>query len=464
MTTLNNSCYLNTSSISKQNSHNLLYYIIKKFCFNLFKIFFIFSLIIFNEKAICQSTSNNNSKTIRVNIIQGDTSQSKFFITRFFKKIFTKKDRKYYFEMSDRDGDGVPDYFDKDNATLEGAHVYGDGTSVDNDGDGIPDSKDADPFSFKGAKIDANGLAVDSDGDGVPDENDLEQNTRKNSLVNFQGKAIVFPKTSYRLRIDTVYQNYFFIDSTLNVKIDSLGFLMNQIGPQLVPANETQIDSIDLKKIYFDILFPHILLFLITLFSLICFWLLIKKYFKQNVKKLNTGKLELGLYISFDYLSASQLGQININLNNIYKSAFAIPALVPDINTQQTLANNAVLAIKEAKTGNSITLLYDIVGITFSISAAAIPAIHCIKKIFDLYFEYDKKYWESKQSKLDYEKGKIEFQKEKLELRKIILDEINKTEHYKLDINDRAVGQLLDEVETLNNVLKEKNIKSTKFF
>ena len=93
----------------------------------------------------------------------------------------------------DKDKDGVSDLFDKDNSTVEGSKVYGDGTSVDTDGDGIIDSKDADPFTPKGAKVDANGQEMDTDADGVADSRDLEPSTGAGSLVNFQGVTIAKP-------------------------------------------------------------------------------------------------------------------------------------------------------------------------------------------------------------------------------------------------------------------------------
>jgi len=90
----------------------------------------------------------------------------------------------------DKDNDGVSDLFDKDNSTVEGTKVYGDGTAVDTDGDGIPDSKDSDPFTAKGAKVDVSGKEADTDTDGVADSKDLEPNTEPGALVNFQGVSI----------------------------------------------------------------------------------------------------------------------------------------------------------------------------------------------------------------------------------------------------------------------------------
>jgi len=91
---------------------------------------------------------------------------------------------------TDDDGDGVNNYFDKDNTTPEGVTVDGSGKAMDVDEDGIPDSMDKDPFTAKGAKVDAEGRAVDSDGDGVADYMDQEANTPKGTMVNFKGQTI----------------------------------------------------------------------------------------------------------------------------------------------------------------------------------------------------------------------------------------------------------------------------------
>lgn len=103
--------------------------------------------------------------------------------------------RKDYEKMAaDEDGDGVSDFFDKDNSTPEGAVVSGSGVAIDSDADGIPDYLDQDPFTAKGAKVDANGRAVDTDGDGVPDSMDKEPNTEAGAMVNFQGVTLPEPK------------------------------------------------------------------------------------------------------------------------------------------------------------------------------------------------------------------------------------------------------------------------------
>lgn len=92
--------------------------------------------------------------------------------------------------LTDKDDDGVSDYFDKEPDTPEGYKVYGGGQAVDQDGDGVPDGADEDPFSTPGEKVDANGRELDDDGDGVPNGRDEEPNTKPGSMVNFQGKEI----------------------------------------------------------------------------------------------------------------------------------------------------------------------------------------------------------------------------------------------------------------------------------
>jgi outer membrane protein OmpA-like peptidoglycan-associated protein len=97
--------------------------------------------------------------------------------------------------MADSDGDGVGDYFDKDNETPDGVKTYGDGTSVDTDGDGVPDSNDKEIFSLV-TDVDADGVAKDDDGDGVPNELDADNNTAPGALVDAKGNAIEFKEFS----------------------------------------------------------------------------------------------------------------------------------------------------------------------------------------------------------------------------------------------------------------------------
>ena len=90
--------------------------------------------------------------------------------------------------MEDEDGDGVSDYFDREDST-DCDKVYGNGVAVDSDGDGISDCNDAQPFS-ECDEVDENGVAIDSDNDGVPDCLDEQAGTPDGSLVDVRGVGI----------------------------------------------------------------------------------------------------------------------------------------------------------------------------------------------------------------------------------------------------------------------------------
>jgi len=89
----------------------------------------------------------------------------------------------------DEDGDGVGDFFDKDNTTGADVNTYGNGKAVDSDGDGVPDHLDKQPLVFA-KNVDVNGVAVDADGDGVIDELDENPNTPAGVLVDSRGNEI----------------------------------------------------------------------------------------------------------------------------------------------------------------------------------------------------------------------------------------------------------------------------------
>lgn len=90
--------------------------------------------------------------------------------------------------LIDTDGDGVADYFDKENDS-DCDKVYGSGIMVDTDGDGIPDCRDLEPLS-PCKEVDENGVSIDTDGDGIPDCLDKEANTAKGSIVDARGVAL----------------------------------------------------------------------------------------------------------------------------------------------------------------------------------------------------------------------------------------------------------------------------------
>lgn len=99
-------------------------------------------------------------------------------------------DRRVDTLYSDMDGDGVSDYFDKDDSTDKECNVYGNGTAVDTDADGVPDCRDKEIASDKGAEVDGEGRAIDSDGDGIPNHRDLEPNSPIGAMVDARGRTI----------------------------------------------------------------------------------------------------------------------------------------------------------------------------------------------------------------------------------------------------------------------------------
>lgn len=62
--------------------------------------------------------------------------------------------------MKDEDGDGVPDLWDEEPDTPDGAPVDPKGKALDSDGDGIIDLNDLEPFSQPGYPVDENGVAI----------------------------------------------------------------------------------------------------------------------------------------------------------------------------------------------------------------------------------------------------------------------------------------------------------------
>ncbi len=66
-------------------------------------------------------------------------------------------------EVSDADGDGVPDDKDQCPDTPEGVAVDEVGCPLDSDGDGVPDYRDDCPGTPAGAKVDANGCEIVGD-------------------------------------------------------------------------------------------------------------------------------------------------------------------------------------------------------------------------------------------------------------------------------------------------------------
>ena len=62
-------------------------------------------------------------------------------------------------DLTDADGDGVVDMWDKDPSTPAGARVDASGTALDSDGDGVADYQDKEPYSPPGYTVNAEGIA-----------------------------------------------------------------------------------------------------------------------------------------------------------------------------------------------------------------------------------------------------------------------------------------------------------------
>lgn len=68
-------------------------------------------------------------------------------IDKIYRDLQDAKDQAEAMKV-DTDGDGVPDYLDKEPNTKAGYKVDGKGVTLDSDEDGIPDSIDPDPYGF----------------------------------------------------------------------------------------------------------------------------------------------------------------------------------------------------------------------------------------------------------------------------------------------------------------------------
>ena len=91
---------------------------------------------------------------------------------------------------SDSDGDGVCDGVDRCPNTPAGVRVDASGCPIDSDGDGVFDGPDQCPDTPRGCKVDARGCPIDSDGDGVCDGVDTCPNTTVGCKVDTQGCPI----------------------------------------------------------------------------------------------------------------------------------------------------------------------------------------------------------------------------------------------------------------------------------
>ena len=104
-------------------------------------------------------------------------------------------------EVSDRDGDGVPDGLDQCPDTRRGVEVNALGCEIariiekkaplDSDGDGVTDNIDKCPDTPKGTTVNVHGCPNDSDKDGVPDFRDHCSNTPEGTEVDLHGCPVL---------------------------------------------------------------------------------------------------------------------------------------------------------------------------------------------------------------------------------------------------------------------------------
>lgn len=112
-----------------------------------------------------------------------------------FFLLGNKKDEKVKEEITDTDGDGVPDTLDECPNTPRGTAVDAKGCPIetfkDEDGDGVADEDDQCPGTPAGAPVDENGCPLDSDGDGVADYKDRCPDTLEGTEVDANGCPVV---------------------------------------------------------------------------------------------------------------------------------------------------------------------------------------------------------------------------------------------------------------------------------
>ena len=93
-------------------------------------------------------------------------------------------------DYDDHDDDGVPNIFDKEQATPLGAHVDQYGVAIDLDQDEVIDFYDLEKATPRGAGVNERGIALDGDEDGIIDLFDQELQTPKGLWVDRNGVRV----------------------------------------------------------------------------------------------------------------------------------------------------------------------------------------------------------------------------------------------------------------------------------